>query len=426
MQTEIVDLQGSMVFDSRGNPTVAAAVTLACGTRGEAMVPSGASTGRFEALELRDGGQPFGGKGVERALTHLEGPIREALVGQDATQQRALDLTLIHLDGTPDKSRLGANAILAASLAAARAAAATTERSLFAYLGGVGATLLPVPMMNVINGGVHASNNLDLQEFMLVPHGLGSYRAALAAGVETYHALKSELTRRGLATTIGDEGGFAPDLARHEEALELMVTAIERAGLRPGTDISLALDPAASEFYHEGRYVLAGEGLELDRDGMIAYYAKLVDAFPIVSIEDPMAEEDWAGWAAFTAELGSRIQVVGDDIFVTNSSRLARGLSERSANSILIKLNQVGTLTETLETMELARSHGWTTVVSHRSGETEDAFIADLAVATNSGQIKAGAPARSDRVAKYNRLLAIEAELGEAARFIDWTRARGQ
>jgi len=411
-----------MVLDSRGNPTVEAEVALAGGARGRAIIPSGASTGKYEAVELRDGGKDFSGKGVSRAIANVNGTIANAVVGLDARQQRLLDRTMIALDDTSDKSRLGANAMLSVSLATARAGANAARLPLTAYLGGVNATLLPVPMMNVINGGVHASNNLDMQEFMIVPHGAASFREALQWGVETYAALKKELVAKSLATTVGDEGGFAPDLGSHKEALALLVGAIEKAGLRPGTDVSLAIDPASTEFFVDGRYVLKGEGRSLTGEEMVDYYEELVEAFPIICIEDPMAEEDWSGWRLFTERLGKRIQVIGDDIFVTNPRLLERGFKESVANSILIKLNQIGTLTETLETMELARSHAYTTVISHRSGETEDTFIADLAVATGAGQIKTGAPARSDRVAKYNQLLRIEAMLGEGARYIDWVK----
>ena len=419
---EIVQVAARMVLDSRGNPTVEAEVALAGGARGRAIIPSGASTGKYEAVELRDGGKDFSGKGVSRAIANVNGTIANAVVGLDARQQRLLDRTMIALDDTSDKSRLGANAMLSVSLATARAGANAARLPLTAYLGGVNATLLPVPMMNVINGGVHASNNLDMQEFMIVPHGAASFREALQWGVETYAALKKELVAKSLATTVGDEGGFAPDLGSHKEALALLVGAIEKAGLRPGTDVSLAIDPASTEFFVDGRYVLKGEGRSLTGEEMVDYYEELVEAFPIISIEDPMAEEDWSGWRLFTERLGKRIQVIGDDIFVTNPRLLERGFKESVANSILIKLNQIGTLTETLETMELARSHAYTTVISHRSGETEDTFIADLAVATGAGQIKTGAPARSDRVAKYNQLLRIEAMLGEGARYIDWVK----
>lgn len=419
---EIVQVAARMVLDSRGNPTVEAEVALAGGARGRAIIPSGASTGKYEAVELRDGGKDFSGKGVSRAIANVNGTIANAVVGLDARQQRLLDRTMIALDDTSDKSRLGANAMLSVSLATARAGANAARLPLTAYLGGVNATLLPVPMMNVINGGVHASNNLDMQEFMIVPHGAASFREALQWGVETYAALKKELVAKSLATTVGDEGGFAPDLGSHKEALALLVGAIEKAGLRPGTDVSLAIDPASTEFFVDGRYVLKGEGRSLTGEEMVDYYEELVEAFPIICIEDPMAEEDWSGWRLFTERLGKRIQVIGDDIFVTNPRLLERGFKESVANSILIKLNQIGTLTETLETMELARSHAYTTVISHRSGETEDTFIADLAVATGAGQIKTGAPARSDRVAKYNQLLRIEAMLGEGARYIDWVK----
>ncbi|WP_298211741.1 phosphopyruvate hydratase [Ferrimicrobium sp.] len=420
--TEITQVAARMVLDSRGNPTVEAEVALAGGARGRAIVPSGASTGKFEAVELRDGGPDFQGKGVNKAVANVNGPIAGAVIGHDARQQRLLDRAMIALDGTQDKSRLGANAILSVSLAAARAAANASRLPLTSYLGGVDATLLPVPFMNVINGGVHASNNLDMQEFMLVPHGAVSFREALQWGVQTYAALKSELVAKSLSTAVGDEGGFAPNLQSHHEALELLVGAIEKAGLRPGIDVSLAMDPASTEFFVDGHYLLKSEDRTLTASEMVDYYAQLVDSFPIVSIEDPMAEEDWEGWKIFTERLRGRIQIVGDDIFVTNPIRLERGFHEDVADAILIKLNQIGTLTETLETIELARTHGYATTISHRSGETEDTFIADLAVATNAGQIKTGAPARSDRVAKYNQLLRIEAMLGEGARYIDWVK----
>ncbi len=405
------------VLDSRGNPTVEVEVGLESGAVGRAIVPSGASTGRFEAVELRDGGDRFGGKGVLTAVGHVNGEIADAVEDLEALDQRGLDLTLVDLDGTPNKARLGANAILGVSLAVARAAADELGLPLFRYIGGVNAHTLPVPMMNVINGGEHADNNIDFQEFMLMPVGAASFSEALRWGAQTYHVLKGVLHERGLSTAIGDEGGFAPNLDSNEEALELLVEAIGRAGLEPGTEMALAMDTASSEFYREGGYVLSGEGRTLDAAGMVDLLAGLVDRYPIVSIEDGLDEEDWSGWQLLTERLSGRVQLVGDDIFVTNSERLRRGIDEGVANSILIKVNQIGTLTETLDTVGLATRHAYTNVMSHRSGETEDTTIADLAVAVNCGQIKTGAPARSDRVAKYNQLLRIESQLGEAAVF---------
>ncbi|MEY2422215.1 MAG: enolase [Acidimicrobiaceae bacterium] len=419
--SSIEHILGREVLDSRGNPTVEVEVFLESGARGRAIVPSGASTGQFEAVELRDGGDRYGGKGVTSAVEHVGGEIAGALIGFEALDQRAVDLAMIDLDGTDNKSRLGANAILGVSLAVARAGADELELPLFRYVGGANAHVLPVPMLNVINGGAHADNNVDLQEFMLMPVGAASYSEALRWGAETYHALKTLLHDRGLSTAVGDEGGFAPDLASNEEAVQVLVQAIEAAGFAPGDDIAIALDPATSEFFDTktGRYVLAGEGgRELSPADMAAYFADLVERYPIVSIEDGMAEEDWEGWAALTSALGARIQLVGDDLFVTNVERLSRGIADGIANSILVKANQIGTLTETLDTVGLATSSGYTAVMSHRSGETEDTTIADLAVATNCGQIKAGAPARSDRVAKYNQLLRIEELLGESAAFL--------
>jgi enolase len=382
-----------------------------------AIVPSGASTGTFEATERRDGGSRYGGKGVMGAVERVRGEIAAAVVGLDATDQRRIDATLVDLDGTDNKSRLGANAILGVSMAVARAGAADSGLSLYRYIGGSNAHVLPVPMMNVLNGGVHADNDVDVQEFMIVPVGAVSFSEALRWGAETYHSLKRHLHSEGLSTSIGDEGGFAPNLASNEAAVRALVRAIEDAGLEPGKDVAIALDPAATEFYRDGQYQLAGEGRKLSAGELVAYWQELCDRYPIVSVEDGLAEDDWEGWAALTAALGRRVQVVGDDIFVTNSERLARGLDSGVANSILIKPNQIGTLTEMLDTMELAATSGYSCVMSHRSGETEDSIIADLAVATNCGLIKAGAPARSDRVAKYNRLLRIEDELGEAAEF---------
>ncbi|MEY2741611.1 MAG: hypothetical protein RL283_1713 [Actinomycetota bacterium] len=415
--TEIREVRGLEVLDSRGNPTVEVEVVVASGARGRAMVPSGASTGEHEAVELRDGGARYLGKGVARAVGHVDGEIARALRGADAADQRAVDAALVALDGTAAKSRLGANAILGASLATAHAAAAARGLPLWRHVGGDDAHVLPVPMMNVLNGGAHADNNVDLQEFMVVPLGAPSFAEALRWGTETYHALKAVLRGRGLATGVGDEGGFAPDLASNEAAIEALVEAVHRAGFEPGRDVAIALDPAMSELWRDGRYVLEGEGRTLDADGLVAWWSDLVARWPIVSIEDAMAEDDWDGWAALTRALGDRVQLVGDDLFVTNAARLRRGIESRVANAVLVKVNQIGTLSETLETMALAREHSYARVMSHRSGETEDATIADLAVATGCGQIKTGAPARSDRVAKYNRLLRIERDLGTAARY---------
>ncbi|MSO59322.1 MAG: phosphopyruvate hydratase [Ilumatobacteraceae bacterium] len=415
--SEIVGIIGREVLDSRGNPTVEVEVLLDSGAVGRAIVPAGASTGQHEASELRDGGARFGGKGVLQAVSNVNTTIAKALVGMDATEQRLIDTELIDLDGTDNKARLGANAILGASLAVARAVANEFELPLFRSVGGPNAHVLPVPMMNVINGGAHADNNIDLQEFMIMPIGAPSFGEALRWGVETYHTLKTVLHERSLTTAVGDEGGFAPNLASNEEAIVLLVEAIERAGYTPGTDIGIALDPAMTELYKDGRYHLTGDGKVLDHEQMVAWWISLVDRYPIVSIEDGMAENDWTGWSALTQALGSRIQLVGDDLFVTNSRRLQMGIDQNVANSILIKVNQIGTLTETLDTMDLATRYGYSSVMSHRSGETEDSTIADLAVATNCGQIKTGAPARSDRVAKYNQLLRIEEQLGDSARY---------
>ena len=406
------------VLDSRGNPTVEVDVTLASGATGRAIVPSGASTGAHEATELRDGGTRFKGKGVLNAVANVNSEIKTALVGSDASNQSAIDSTLCELDGTPNKSRLGANAILGASLATAHASAADRKMPLFKSIGGDDACVLPVPMMNVLNGGVHADNNVDLQEFMIMPIGASSFSEGLRWGVETYHTLKSLLHDRKLATAVGDEGGFAPNLASNEDAIAILVDAIEAAGYKPGTDISIALDPAMSELFRDGNYHLAGEDKVLTSEQLVSWWTTLVNKYPIVSIEDGMAEDDWAGWSSLTTALGSRVQLVGDDLFVTNVKRLQRGIDENVANSVLIKVNQIGTLTETLNTISLARNNHYTSVMSHRSGETEDATIADLAVATNCGQIKTGAPARSDRVAKYNQLLRIEQLLVSKAKYL--------
>jgi enolase len=408
---------GREILDSRGNPTVEVDVTLESGAFGRAAVPSGASTGAFEAVELRDGGDRYLGKGVANAVSNVNGEIADLVDGMEALDQTGVDQALIDLDGTDNKSRLGANAILGVSLAVAKAAADELGVPLYRYVGGPGARVLPVPMMNVLNGGVHADNNVDLQEFMVMPVGAASYAEALRWGVETYHSLKSVLHERGLSSAIGDEGGFAPNLPSNESALAVLVEAIERAGRKPGEEMALALDVASSEFFVDGGYQLAGEGRTLSGDEFVAYLVDLADRYPIVSIEDGMAEDDWDGWTALSAALGPRIQLVGDDLFVTNSTRLARGIAGGVANAILVKVNQIGTLTETLDTVGLATRSAYRSVMSHRSGETEDTTIADLAVATNCGQIKTGAPARSDRVAKYNQLLRIEAELGESAAF---------
>ena len=415
--SEIVSVVGREILDSRGNPTVEVEVTLESGASARAAVPSGASTGEHEAVELRDGGARYLGKGVTKAVAFVNTEIAQSLNGVDSLDQRLVDMSLIDLDGTDNKARLGANAILGVSLAVSKAAAAEVKLPLYRYVGGPNAHVLPVPMMNVINGGVHADNNIDLQEFMVMPVGAPSFREALRWGTETYHSLKAVLHERGLSTAVGDEGGFAPNLASNEDAIKALVEAIERAGYRPGEDIAIALDPAMSELYRDGRYNLAGEGKVLSADELVAYWMRLVSLYPIVSIEDGMAEDDWDGWASLTASLGTRIQLVGDDVFVTNAERLQMGIDRNVGNSVLVKVNQIGTLTETLQTVELATRHSYTSVMSHRSGETEDTTIADLAVATNCGQIKTGAPARSDRVAKYNQLLRIEDQLGEAAAF---------
>jgi enolase len=413
----ITQVHGRQIFDSRGNPTVEVDVSLESGASGRAAVPSGASTGEHEAVELRDGGESYGGKGVANAVGHVNGEIAKAVMGRDAADQAGLDHSLIALDGTDNKARLGANAILGVSLAVARAQAAELGQPLYRYLGGEDATLLPVPALNVLNGGAHADNPVDFQEFMIVPVGATSFAQAMRMATETYHQLKSTLNSRGLATGVGDEGGFAPALESNEAPLELLVAAIAAAGYTPGEDISIAMDPAASELFHDGAYELKGEGRTLTPAQMVDYYAQLIDRYPIVSIEDGMAENDWSGWKALTERIGDRIQLVGDDVFVTNPAILQRGIEAGIANSILIKLNQIGTLTETRDTMAMAHEAGYRCFVSHRSGETEDALLADFAVATASGQIKTGAPARSERVAKYNQLLRIEEELGDRARF---------
>ena len=413
----IVDVLAREILDSRGNPTVEVEVELLSGARGRAAVPSGASTGAHEAVELRDGGDRYGGKSVQQAVANVNGEIGESIVGEEGLDQRLLDQALIELDGTDNKSRLGANALLGVSLAAAKAGADECDLPLYRYVGGANAHDLPLPCMNVLNGGAHADSNVDLQEFMLAPVGAASFSEALRMGTETYHALKRMLHDRGLSTALGDEGGFAPDLPSNEEAVKLLVAAIDAAGFVPGEEIAIALDPASSEFFSDGRYHLTGEGRELSPAELAGYYADLCARYPIVSIEDGMAEDDWDGWAALTRELGDRVQLVGDDLFVTNPERLQRGIDLGVANSILIKVNQIGTLTETLDAITTAREAGYTAVMSHRSGETEDVTIADLAVATGCGQIKTGAPSRSDRVAKYNQLLRIEEELGERASY---------
>jgi enolase len=412
----IAQVHGRQVLDSRGNPTVEVDVRLESGALGRAAVPSGASTGVHEALELRDGGSAWGGKGVGRAVRNVNGELAEAVQGLDADDQRAVDERMIELDGTPNKGRLGANAILGVSLALARAAAAEAGVSLFRQLGGADAATLPVPMMNVINGGVHAQNSIDLQEFMLVPAGTDTFSEALRVGSEVFHALKALLHERGFSTGVGDEGGFAPDLGSSEEAIEAVLDAAERAGHRDR--VAIALDPAATELYEDGQYRF--EGREEPGDGMVQYVAGLVERYPIVSVEDGLAEDDWTSWRAITEVAGSSVQLVGDDVFVTNPERLRRGIMENVANAILIKVNQIGTLTETLDTMALAREAGYACVMSHRSGETEDTTIADLAVATGCGQIKTGSMSRSDRVAKYNQLLRIEEELGDRAVYPGW------
>jgi enolase len=404
------------ILDSRGNPTVEVEVGLDDGTVGRAAVPSGASTGAFEAIELRDGDKGrYLGKGVEKAVSNVEDKIADELLGYEASEQRLIDEKMLDIDGTADKSELGANAILGVSLAVAKAAALSAELPLFRYVGGPNAHVLPVPMMNILNGGAHADSNVDVQEFMIAPIGAPSFREALRTGAEVYHALKSVLKKKGLSTGLGDEGGFAPSLPTNAAALDLIAEAVQAAGFTLGTDIVLAMDVAATEFYSDGAYVF--EGSPKSTDEMINYYAKLAEAYPIVSIEDPLDEEDWAGWTALTAQIGGKVQIVGDDLFVTNPTRIGRGIAEGAANAVLVKVNQIGSLTETLDAVDMAHRAGFKTMMSHRSGETEDTTISDLAVAVGSGQIKTGAPARSDRVAKYNQLLRIEEELGSAARY---------
>lgn len=414
---EIIELRARQILDSRGNPTIETDCVLSDGSFGRGMVPSGASTGTYEALELRDGGKAFGGKGVTRAVSNVMEVIAPELTGMEALDQAAVDNRMIELDGTATKSKLGANAILSVSMAVATAAAQSVGLPLYRYLGGIGARILPVPFMNVLNGGKHADNNVDIQEFMLVPAGAKTYSATLQMGAEVYQALKSLLKSRGLSTAVGDEGGFAPDLNSNEEALELLTEAIKKAGYKPGRDCYLAIDAAASEFYKEGQYVLSGEGWSGDTAQMVDKYVSWVKAYPIVSIEDGLAEDDWEGWVLLTKTLGDKVQIIGDDLFVTKKERLEKGIVVGAGNSVLIKVNQVGSVTETLETMQTAGRASYRCLVSHRSGETEDSFIADLSVAMNAGQIKAGAPARSERVAKYNRLLRIEEELGSLAEY---------
>jgi len=422
----ILDITAREILDSRGNPTVEVDVILEDGTLGRAAVPSGASTGAHEAVELRDGDKGrFGGKGVLNAVAAVNGEIAEALVGQDATEQVAIDMALIELDGTENKARLGANAILGVSLAVAKAAADATGQPLFRYVGGTGARVLPVPMMNIINGGQHADNPIDIQEFMIMPVEAGSIREAVRMGAEVFHVLKAELKAAGLSTGIGDEGGFAPDLSSARKALDFILKAVEKAGFRPGHEILLALDCAATEYFRNGRYVMSGEGKTLTAEENVDYLKALVADYPIASIEDGCAEDDWEGWRLLTDALGDRVQLVGDDLFVTNPKRLARGIAEGSANSLLVKVNQIGTLTETLEAVDMAHRARMTCVMSHRSGETEDATIADLAVATNCGQIKTGSLARSDRLAKYNQLIRIEEMLEESARYAGKSVLRG-
>jgi len=415
----IQSIRAREILDSRGNPTVETEVQLASGAWGQAAVPSGASTGEFEALELRDGGGRYGGKGVLQAVRNVNEQIAPALAGMDALDQAALDHAMIELDGTENKEKLGANAILSVSMAAARAAASECDLPLYRYLGGVHATLLPVPLMNILNGGAHAANNVDIQEFMIAPVGAATFPEALRMGVEVFHTLKKVLSKAGKSTSVGDEGGFAPDLGSNEEAVEVILEAINAAGYEAGDDVMLALDPAASEFYRDGKYVFhKSSGEKRSSEEMTDFFREWLERYPIASLEDPLDEEDWDGWTHLTKELGGRVQVVGDDIFVTNTRRLARGIEMHAANAILIKLNQIGTLTETLEAIEMARRNRFRYVISHRSGETEDTFIADMAVATRSGQIKTGSGSRTDRISKYNRLLRIAGELGDRAEYL--------
>ncbi len=415
---QISQVRGRQIFDSRGNPTVEVDVILSDGAFARAAIPSGASTGSHEAVELRDGGEAYMGKGVSRAVANVNEVIGPAIGGMNAADQAGLDRTLIALDGTPNKAKLGANAILGVSLAVARAAAVSAGQPLYAYLGGAGACLLPVPMMNILNGGSHADNNIDIQEFMIMPMGAQTFAEAMRMGSEIFHTLKKILGSRGLNTAVGDEGGFAPNLGSNEEAVEVVLQAIEKAGYSPGEDIKLAMDAAASEFYRDGRYVMAAEAdAEKSAEQMIDYYTALVEKYPIFSIEDGLDEDDWEGWAAMTTRLGDRLQIVGDDLLVTNTQRLATGIEKGSANSILIKINQIGTITETIEAIGMAEKQGWTSIVSHRSGETEDASIADICVAMETGQIKTGSLCRSERICKYNQLLRIEEELGSRARY---------
>jgi enolase len=413
--SSIEAIHARQILDSRGNPTVEVEVVLDDGTHSRAAVPSGASTGAFEAVELRDGGHEYGGKGVERAVTAVIDEIQPELLGQDADEQRLIDFAMIDLDGTPDKSRLGANAILGVSLAVARAAAESAGLPLFRYLGGPNARVLPVPMMNILNGGAHADTNVDIQEFMIAPIGAGTFSEAVRWGAETYHSLKAVLKKHGLSTGVGDEGGFAPSLEHNQAALDLLLEAIDQAGFSPGREVAVAIDAAATEFYGEGGYTF--EGRTKSAAEMAAIYERWLDAYPIVSLEDPLAEEDWQGWRELTALIGDRVQVVGDDIFVTNPERIQRGITELAANALLVKVNQIGTLTETFGAVELAHRNGFACMLSHRSGETEDTTISDIAVAVNCGQLKTGAPARSERVAKYNQLLRIEERLDDAAAY---------
>ena len=418
--TEIIEVKAREILDSRGNPTVETDVTIACGAVGRSAVPSGASTGTREAIELRDKrSKRFGGKGVATAVKNVLNEIAPAICGMDSADQAALDTFMLNLDGTPNKSKLGANAILSVSMAAARAAAIAHGLPLYRYIGGINARYLPVPMMNIINGGAHAANNLDIQEFMIIPVSAKTITQAVQMGAETFQSLKKILKDRGVSTAVGDEGGFAPDLGSNEEALKLIIEAIEAAGYAPGLDIGLALDAAANEFYKKGKYLLKSENKRLTPQKMIDYYETIIDSYPILSIEDGLAEQDWENWELMTDRLGGSVQIVGDDIFVTNPKIFSKGIEEGIANAILVKLNQIGTLTETLDTIEMAKQAGYTTIISHRSGETEDAFIADLVVGVNGGQIKTGSMSRTDRVAKYNQLIRIEEDLGDGARFSD-------